>query len=596
MSDNYKIFKNINLINNKIDLISQNILDTIREDKLGTFSNVIKAISNNIRNYIYNLNQPVFKKRKAKDIFSSQDYNNNMKEINTDIKNCYEDLVALQSLNKDNYNYFNITTNHLNEKIASVNQELEKIKSNINLDNSSLTIVTKSFFNNLDTIDTDSTTAGINLKKGYASLNINSKINVSKNSEVNIMKTSNGYPGNYHEVEVTDKVGGVDIDNNNIIFKGENDSHDDLTTLIDDNPSTWFEYECANFPDEKKEDPCKGYNIDWAHTPGKNNEPLRLNLKFTLNQPEIINMIDITPFFGEEIDDILIKEIKISDVSNGETKSILGDIRINKKENGLYSNGILNFEPVLAKEVYIFLEEDQSYEAKIGHIYYEAKIKIKKTETDDFLIWSDTDVTYETITERVSGPDVEIDVDTGGESWLWHTESTEIVSSTVTKKREYFEGERWLIGLREVGINSYKYDDTNVIISNNYYSPQPIKHISLKVNEEIPSNFYNNKTEQTNYNNRNEWIKYFISIDDGKTWERISPLNRKLNEYPTDYYINIPGNDNPNSKILETNNDINNVKIKIEFSRPTDIDRAENYTPILKDYYLKLDTFTEEDE
>ena len=596
MADDYKIFKDINLINNQLDEMSGEILTTIQSDRHKIYANIIKSISNNIKNFIYDLSEPIFKNRSFDKIMNSEEFNANIKEIDADLKNSRDYIKNLKKLTKDSFNYFNLYDNYLNKKLSKVNNNIKSISLYIGEEAREISSSCQNDLTQSEDIDGSETTLNVNQVKGYASLDMKGSVDLTDEASVEVLDNSNGYLGNYHEVEVKENAGEFNpSQENRIIFKGERNTRDDLSSLTDDRPSTWIEYECCDFSDQKKEDVCKGYNVSWAHTPGSNNEPLRLNIKFTLDKVSIINWIDINPFIHEKLARIKLKEIKIASEKNGSTQTVVENVNLNSRQSDEEA-GIFNFEPTLAKEIYMYFVQPKSYRTPLGHVYFESKVKVKDTSTTDFLIFEDTDVSYRTITERVPGPNANIDSpETGTDQFLWNKQSTEIVGENITKKREYFDGKRWLIGLRDIGINSYSYRENGKLLTNTYSSPEPIKRISLNATDIIPPRFYEGKTEETNYSNRHKWVRYYISINNGKTWHRIAPKSRNLSEYPHEYYINTTyAGDQKSTEILETEDKVHDVTLKVEMERPTSIDNADSYTPILENYNLKLESTVEE--
>src|SRR5690606_12882237 len=82
----------------------------------------------------------------------------------------------------------------------------------------------------------------------------------------------------------------------------------------------------------------------------------------------------------------------------------------------------------------------------------------------------------------------------------------------------YTNGWRWVIGVRKIRINRYRYAQSSAITTKAFSVPQGVKAVSLSAVEDIPEEFY-----AKDLRTRNEWIRYYISAD-GNTWQRISPL------------------------------------------------------------------------
>ena len=161
---------------------------------------------------------------------------------------------------------------------------------------------------------------------------------------------------------------------------------------------------------------------------------------------------------------------------------------------------------------------------------------------------------------------------------------------TVTKN----DVSRFAVGIRDIGIYSYSFSESSEFVSKPYISPAPIYKMSVTVDEQIPKIFY---TGGVTYK-ENNWIKYYVSVDDGVSWYRISPMNHR--DTPSDDGVNmVPHIINVNSDVSKEDRDnplayIDNgspsysARFKAVLSRPTDIKDAESYTPTLSSYSLQI--------
>lgn len=154
---------------------------------------------------------------------------------------------------------------------------------------------------------------------------------------------------------------------------------------------------------------------------------------------------------------------------------------------------------------------------------------------------------------------------------------------------------RFAIGIRDIGIYSYSFAETSEVVSQPYSSPKPVSKISLSVDEFIPKKFY---TTSGNEGTENNWIKYYISVDNATSWTRISPTNHTetLSEggiYPLPEVINVNSDvsedarDNPLSYI-DTPAPVFQVRFKAVLTRPENIVDSESYSPLLSSYAIKI--------
>lgn len=161
---------------------------------------------------------------------------------------------------------------------------------------------------------------------------------------------------------------------------------------------------------------------------------------------------------------------------------------------------------------------------------------------------------------------------------------------TVTKN----DKARFAIGIRDINMYSYVFAATSEVVSKPYVSPTPISKLALQVEEQIPNVFYSGSNAGTD----NDWIKYYISVNNGTSWNRISPTHHRstisedgVNPVPEIININsdVTGADRENPlAYVDIGTAVYTVRFKAVLSRPTDIQNAESFTPVLSKYALQI--------
>jgi hypothetical protein len=145
---------------------------------------------------------------------------------------------------------------------------------------------------------------------------------------------------------------------------------------------------------------------------------------------------------------------------------------------------------------------------------------------------------------------------------------------------------RWGIGIKEIGIYSYRYAETSEFVSIPYVSPTTISKVSLKVDELIPTTFPNSQ----------RWIQYFVTGDNGKTWYQINPLDKPSlfsgdNSKPVPRILNFNPDfskeDDDENKYIRTTQPVTSVRLRVVFIRPGGNDNSL-LSPILKSYRLMI--------
>lgn len=184
-------------------------------------------------------------------------------------------------------------------------------------------------------------------------------------------------------------------------------------------------------------------------------------------------------------------------------------------------------------------------------------------------------------------------------SFFNSTKKTETSVSAARISRQWTtiknDRSRFVIGVRDINIYSYKFVEVSEIVSKPFMSPKPVSKISLQVDETIPKIFYE---DPSRINTENDWIKYYISIDNGTSWNRISPISHRTtlsedgkNTLPEIININsdVPVSERSNPlAYIDVGEAVYSVRFKAVLSRPTDISDAESYTPVLSKYALQI--------
>jgi hypothetical protein len=175
--------------------------------------------------------------------------------------------------------------------------------------------------------------------------------------------------------------------------------------------------------------------------------------------------------------------------------------------------------------------------------------------------------------------------------------STSVSPATITRQWTTLKNNksRFAIGIRDINMYSYTFAGSSEVVSLPYSSPNPVSKITLDVDETIPKAFYGTPSTA---GTENDWIKYYISVDNGSSWVRISPLTHRTTisedgKNPVPSIINI-NSDVPSSErgnplaYVDTQEAIYQVRFKAVLSRPTDIPEADSYTPVLSSYALQM--------
>lgn len=693
MADKYRIRHNDQIIklqlDDKMDQMSEELKDNI--DK--SYFSIITSIFNYINDYLLNLGKPSFKNRQAAYKVDSEEYNQNNIEIVNDIKNAFAETNQLSKLIKNNFNYSVLFNQFLKKQVNQLEDKTKNLA--IYIDNPHKDIITiNEDFRDISNIDIANTTATVRNELGHVTLGIenykNQMITASEGTKVEILSSSNGYKGNFHQVITKGNSENIFIErdvnpgpkdkrswagsNIQYIWEQQGNLRMSESVILDNNPDTWFEYELCNVPDSEKAKTChneyENFSCDgtgwnwhyekddggkeiWARDP--EDGVLHLDLRIILPEPRYANCIDINSFiipydnYNQSYEDFEVKEIKIAPHENAEritvyhrdikTEKILGQTPDyeNAGKNLNSSSRIFHFRPCEVQVIEVYLEQPNAYDCWIGHEYgwIDAKYKIK-TKMLIFNLKTDYVETHNRIPiQGINRDKIEKEIDLGvslkdmiaggllgagiglGVSFLasvaWNPALfiAAVLGMIFTKKEietvyeqitgpwlEAFKGWRYAIGIRDINLNAYTYNSDAIVVTKNYEIPKPIKRIEIDTVEDIPNIFYSNQSSSTHYKNRNRWIQHYFSIDDGTTWYPITG-NKNDPEIPSIYYINTDPYDVKHSgKVgyVETDEEAYKIKFKSILSRPTDLEDAQYFTPILDNITAKIEVVSTEEE
>jgi len=170
---------------------------------------------------------------------------------------------------------------------------------------------------------------------------------------------------------------------------------------------------------------------------------------------------------------------------------------------------------------------------------------------------------------------------------------TSKIKVTYTIDSLYLDEDEWkaIMGIRDISVFSFNYENKSELISKAYVSNKPIDRISLSVTDEISKSLYQNTDK-----NRNDFIKYYVTFDD-KIWTRLSPL--EFDEITEDDHV-VPEilhvNYSPSLEQIKNNKsgkfgyvDLKNAAYSFRFKAVFETNNA-NITPVLHSYSVQLHT------
>jgi hypothetical protein len=250
-------------------------------------------------------------------------------------------------------------------------------------------------FENDDLIDYTKITKGSNplIRNGAASLAIES----SKRWTINSIEvvSGNGFIGNSHQVLKANN------DENTSEYKyvfENNKTLNNLRSINDNNPLTYFEYESLNVDKSTAKPPLttitqenefkflktemnssnsnESNTVDWSSHPEE--DPLTLKLRLTSNSGRVANSIDITPFFGSS------KYLEVTEVivfaKDGSSENVLKQnifigsslipLNLELAQNYFYNKATVRFPERQVSKIEISFRQPAYSNVDIKHVYW----------------------------------------------------------------------------------------------------------------------------------------------------------------------------------------------------------------------------------
>jgi|GEM_PF-2369967 len=587
-------------------------------------------VEETIRRYYVRLGTPLMIPRYAQEghLPYMEDYNDMIEEMVEDIRILFGEIEGMSDYLADYFNYAQTEKKRMETRIRSLNGLVGDLHLIAN-DSSGQSIYFRDSFENTDRIESSmimGIPAQVSTLEGIVTLARRQSISQSPKAKIKQVQ-GNGESGTYHIVRRV-KEDNSQGSETTLVYVSEKIPNDKPEVILDGRPDTVFEYQMVNVPRDVIIQKAKGYDMEWVKG-RKDGDRLRLKLVIELEEAVDINWISINPYHPPySTGKVIVYSIRTSEdgfdyqalyedkkfVLHAELNTTPQTYRADALFDGkneftaskFAGQGVWAFPTRKAKYVEIVMDQEESYPELIGHTYYE---KIKKDSKTGAII-SRTRIPASQVPENIiKGP-----------SGVYPLDST----TSIEKGIEAFEGWRYAIGIRDILIMSYEYEEKSEIVSTKWQMPEgkKVKEVLLYVNEKIPASYLNEiKTS-------NDWIQYYISYDDNEDWIRISPMHHQpVNEnFPPKIveFIEVEGGATTTEEkeqflksFLETVADQNaafqlykqyvpvsrpvtSLRLKIVMQRPKDKDdpTARMTTPIVEDYAIRVvfEDYTEEVE
>lgn len=432
-------------------------------------------------------------------------------------------------------------------------------------------------FNSLEFVDVEMTPASQRValfSQGNVTLGQEGQmVNLSGQASIRVLSTSNGFLGNNREIEDPGQAL-VDTESGDRLysFKAESREYADIDAITDDEPDTRIEYERYHLTESQKLS-AKNYNFTYMRTDAEDNQELvdwavapddgilRLGLEFDFHNIKTLNSIEFTPY---GLDDnanypVLVRQIQTSPDGTDWTRMFPTNVWVGNNvnlqsartaDNIVTRRALWAFEARSVRYVRVFVEQHNSVQANVGHIYW-----VRRNNTE----------------ARVEGPIPPEDNPTRYFS--------DLSVGEYLQRREYFEGKRWAIGIRDLLMQQVEYKTSSILITKPMRVGGLIDRVMLESADiQVPDI----------YSSAEHWVKFYITPDDGENWYQISRIEDNYNGIPEQIAFNDPIHESlqeANVASYTTESPVTSIRLKVELTRPADYNTT---TPILKSYVLKV--------
>ena len=518
-------------------------------------------------------------------------------EFQEDMLLIKNDLDILTKENKLHSEFLKSSFNAVNSEKKRIMQRIDKLNSLTgdmflltDSESKNTHYITESF-NDSSSLDTDFSMEGISKgsvqsEEGILTLERTSNKNLSQEARISHL-TGNGKAGTDKLARKTTTLDrqGQAVEAYRFINHSDDKMHTRIEDVLDDKPDTLFEYQMINVPTSFKEK-RRFYDFDWAKGE-EEGETLRLKLIIELDREETINWLTLSPYYADDSSGrLLIHSIRTS--TNGfDYKSLYKDTIIDthinitpqtyrvgdiftgetEEDTGFYQGkGVWSFPQRKARFIEFVIDQKESYKENIGQaVYY----LVKNNEEEPI---------------QVEEPHELKDSPPGRYTRTVDNELVEYVKVIEATR----EGWRYAIGIRDINIMQFSFNEKSEFISKRYELPRNAQKVTMHSKEIIPESYLDIVSRN------NDWIQYEITFDD-VNWHRISPLHHEpmSDNFPAKIIevnsslIDLANSFKIHKKLIETE-EANYFRFRVSLHRP-DAAGYESTTPILEEIAFKIE-------
>lgn len=565
------------------DLI-QNIYRQYEAGEIQTETELHYQLDLALQEALSRLHQPNYSHIPAYSTPVSSDYNQMIETARRDLNFLLSDCEQLSSSLRHTFDESELMRQTFDAEIRYINQQLIDMKEKLSKESMRNRMVFTESFSSDEYVDHSRTdlAAAIHKTNGLLTLKPVSSQSFMGEAVIEILPGSTGLPGNTH---MADMIG------SHMVFDGNSEPHLDLRAAIDETSDTWFEYEIFNVSDDVM-DRCShhGFHYKEGLSWVTDEQQLTLKLKISFPTRPVANWVTLTPFISER------KGIKAGQVLSCLISDGSSQIQEDKRPRKFDSDLVYTFEPQVVDHLIVEIQQLHSYPVQVGHRYY---LKSNASNSGYFSN-GDKELSKRTNGAMPSVQNLGLFYDPLTRTYTQpksNAENLHLVSIEETKANlfnppasdqmkiaglELIEAQRYSIGIRNISLAHYTFDETSEYVSSEFTSEKAITGISLEATEHLPKE-WSDQVDQA--------IQYDISIDQGATWHPITPRHRAFGK-KCRYDVNsgdimryFSKRASINSGVLTSFEDVHSVRVRITLKRLLEM---THQTPIVSEYKLKF--------
>lgn len=583
MTNDLQVKRRIEVVKERMLEILKSLASEVERGVITSQAELQHRVYVELQRFYESIGKPNFKQIEAWGPPYSSDHNTMMEQILNDLYTLYKEIENMTDDIQNHFEQIEMERQNFIRQISEIESFIESMQSQARKDTD--VYVFQDSFVNMDYFDQRAVRGlptFLSVDESVLTLYRTHEEDYNTYASITIID-GNGIPGNTHIVR---SIG------DSLKFEGEEELHIDMASMIDNNSDTWFEYEIFELP-QQTIDITQGKDfrykepVEWAKQKIEN---LRCIIQITLSKEKDINWISISPYipFDRGAVPAKIEKVVISDEK--------GAIKGFGFEEDFDAKKAYIFPKQKCKIITIYLRQDTPYPVFVGHFFY------KHLDQENISYY---DIQHPDEGIRVHGnlPSIEnlgISYDTNLQEILYPiVKYGDTIKNVEDKKRNLFTttnvastGERvlsgleqvfayrYMIGVKDIRFSSYKFAKESEYVSIPFTTNSPIQEVTLKAKYDIPEIF-----------GEGNWVQFFISINDGKEWHEIHPVDLYKENIKTKYIFNsnLPKEGRLTEVgYIDTAEDIYQIRFKISLKRPIHLEHSEYFTPVIYSYELNV--------